>query len=59
MIGEDIEAEDMSARVLVLYAFLEQKEGNTWKAKNTSRGQKKILKERNLRDSLAPRNKSF
>ncbi len=33
VIGEDIDAEDMSARVLALYAFLEQKEGNTQKAK--------------------------
>ena len=33
VIGENIEAEDMSARVLVLYAFLEQQEGNIIKAK--------------------------
>ena len=33
VIGENIEAEDMSARVLVLYAFLEQQEGNIVKAK--------------------------
>ncbi len=33
LIGEDIEAEDIPARVLALYAFLEQQEGNTRKAK--------------------------
>ena len=32
VVGEDIEAEDMSARVLAIYAFLEQQEGNIKKA---------------------------
>jgi adenylate cyclase len=33
LIGEDIDAEDMTARVLALYAFLEQEKGNVKKAK--------------------------
>ncbi len=33
LIGEDIDAKDMTARVLALYAFLEQEKGNTEKAK--------------------------
>jgi adenylate cyclase len=33
LIGQDIDAKDMTARVLALYAFLEQEKGNTEKAK--------------------------
>ena len=33
LIGEDIEAEDIPARVLALYAFLEQQDGNIRRAK--------------------------
>ena len=33
LIGKDIDAEDMTARVLALYAFLEQEKGNVQKAK--------------------------
>ena len=33
LIGEDIDAKDMTARVLALYAFLEQEKGNMEKAK--------------------------
>ena len=33
MIGDDIEAEDIPARVLALYAFLEQQDGNIRRAK--------------------------
>ena len=33
LIDEDIDAEDMTARVLALYAFLEQEKGNVKKAK--------------------------
>ena len=33
LIGKDIDAEDMTARVLALYAFLEQEKGNVKKAK--------------------------
>ena len=33
LIGQDIESEDMSARVLALYAFLEKEKGNIKKAK--------------------------
>ena len=33
LIGEDIDAEDMTARVLALYAFLEQEKGNLKEAK--------------------------
>ena len=33
LIGKDIDAEDMTARVLALYAFLEQEKGNMKKAK--------------------------
>jgi hypothetical protein len=34
LIGEDIEAEDMSSNVLALYAFLEQQNGNIKKARH-------------------------
>ena len=34
LIGQDIESEDMSARVLALYAFLEKEKGNMKNAKN-------------------------
>ena len=33
LIGEDIDSEDMTARVLALYAFLEQEKGNMKKAR--------------------------
>lgn len=44
LIGENIEAEDMSARVLALYAFLEQEKGNIESAKKFL----KRAKEKNL-----------
>ena len=33
VIGKDIEAEDMAPRILAIYAFLEQQDGNMQKAK--------------------------
>ena len=43
LIGDDINAEDMSPMVLAVYAFLEQQEGNIEKAKYTWREQKRII----------------